>query len=99
MTEITRDEGKEAYIKWEKTIIVKLLRKRIDLSLLKARLSRLWKDGELEVKDLEHNFFIVRFSNWEDYGRVSDGSPWVNMGLFGGSEGVTIILSGEGRAE
>lgn len=57
-------------------IIIKLLGKRIGLRMIQARLPKLWQiNGNLEVIDLQHEFFIVRFSNWGDYAHVFYGGP------------------------
>ncbi|XP_057451938.1 uncharacterized protein LOC130743727 [Lotus japonicus] len=80
---ITKRELKEACKPWRKAIIVKLLGKKLGLSLLRIRLERLWQPmGDMEVIDLDNEFYIIRFSNAADYGHVFNGGPWVIMGHY-----------------
>lgn len=83
VVDITREERKATSNKWEHTIFVKLLGKRIGLRLMQARLARLWQPtGEIKVIDLDCDFFVVHLSNWEDYDHVFDGGPWVILGHY-----------------
>lgn len=78
---ITKQELKEACKPWRKAIIVKLLGKKLGLNFLRVRLQRLWQPvGEMEIIDLDHEYYIVRFSNSADYSHVFDGGPWVILG-------------------
>lgn len=53
------------------------------LGLLKDRLAKLWHPaGEMEVIDLDFDFFVVRFANRMDYTHVFSGGPWVIMGHY-----------------
>lgn len=80
---VTKQELKEACKPWRKAIIVKLLGKKLGLSLLRLRLERLWQPmGEMEVIELDHEFYIIRFSNMADYAHVFNGGPWVIMGHY-----------------
>lgn len=57
-------------------MIVRLLGKRLGIRFLRNRLLKLWMPKEsLEIMDLEHDFFLVRFSEWEDIKRVFNNGP------------------------
>lgn len=58
-------------------------RKKVGLGFLKGRLARLWNPpGDTEVIDLNHDYFVIRFSNVVDYNHVFDGSPWFILGHY-----------------
>src|ERR1044072_6199134 len=68
IVKISKEELKEACKPWHNVVIVKLLGKKVGMQFLKDRLRKLWNpSGEMEVIDLDKGFFIVRFSNREDY--------------------------------
>ncbi|XP_057444629.1 uncharacterized protein LOC130736870 [Lotus japonicus] len=77
---LSKEKLRELPKPWGNAIIVKLLGKRIGMRLLKDRLSRLWNpSGDMEVIDLDFDFFVVRFANRVDYAHVFTGGPWVIM--------------------
>lgn len=68
---ITKDERREACKPWRKSIIVKLLGRRLSLRYLRTRLNKLWKlAGLMDFIDLENDYFIIQFSKWDDYRHV-----------------------------
>lgn len=36
----------------------------------------------MDIMDLEHDYFLVRFSEWEDVKRVFDDGPWLILGHY-----------------
>ncbi|XP_057418459.1 uncharacterized protein LOC130712657 [Lotus japonicus] len=38
--------------------------------------------GEMEVIELDHDFYIIQFSNMADYAHIFNGGPWVIMGHY-----------------
>lgn len=80
---LSKEKRKELRKPWQNSLIVKLLGKRIGLNLLKDRLGKLWQpSGEIEVIDLDFEFFVVRFSDRVDYAHAFSGGPWVLMGHY-----------------
>ncbi|XP_057425674.1 uncharacterized protein LOC130719039 [Lotus japonicus] len=80
---ISKEKRKELRKPWQNSIIVKLLGKRVGLGLMKDRLSKLWHPaGEMEVIDLDFDFYVVRFANRVDYAHVFTGGPWMIMGHY-----------------
>lgn len=78
---VTKKELQEARKPWRLAVIVKLLVKSLGLGFMRARPVIIWQPtGNLEVIDLAHGFFVVRFSNVVDYQHVFDGGPWVILG-------------------
>lgn len=80
---VTTKEVKEARRPWKLAVIVKLVGKRLGLGIMRSRLSSLWKtSGSMEIIDLAHGYFVVRFTNSEDYQHVFDGGPWTILGHY-----------------
>ncbi|XP_057418503.1 uncharacterized protein LOC130712715 [Lotus japonicus] len=78
---ITKQELREARSPWKKAVIVQLLGKKMGLGFMRTRLQNLWQPlGSMEIIDLAHGYFVVRFNNLEDYQHVFDGGPWVILG-------------------
>ncbi|KAJ7976173.1 reverse transcriptase [Quillaja saponaria] len=73
---LTHEEKTRLRSPWRKSLIVKLLGKRIDYNFLCKRLYQIWKPkGILKVIDLGNNFFLIRFSMKSDMELVTQGGP------------------------
>ncbi|CAN1132896.1 hypothetical protein LINPERHAP2_LOCUS7322, partial [Linum perenne] len=65
------------YKPWSKALVVRVLERSFAYPLLKCRLEFLWaKEGRIQVSDLSNAFFLVRFSNVDDYNRAAFKGPW-----------------------
>ncbi|CAN1184839.1 hypothetical protein LINPERHAP2_LOCUS37199 [Linum perenne] len=65
------------YKPWSKALVVKVLEKLFSFLTVKRRLESLWaRSGNIQVCDLANNFFLVRFSNEQDYQRAAFEGPW-----------------------
>ncbi|CAL1402240.1 unnamed protein product [Linum trigynum] len=63
---------------WQKALVVRLLGLRIGFVNLCNRLRGLWRPkGNMEVKDLDHDCFLVKLDNEQDYYRALTDGPWV----------------------
>ncbi|CAL1355069.1 unnamed protein product [Linum trigynum] len=63
---------------WQRTLVVRLLGIRIGFSMICSRLRGMWKPvGTMEVMDLDHDCFLVKLSNDQDYFRALTDGPWV----------------------
>ncbi|CAI0468549.1 unnamed protein product [Linum tenue] len=63
---------------WQRTLVVRLLGTRIGFSTICARLKGMWKPvGTMEVMDLDHDCFLVKLSDDQDYFRALTDGPWV----------------------
>ncbi|KAJ1391938.1 hypothetical protein SESBI_36197 [Sesbania bispinosa] len=83
IVKVTKEERKLACQPWKNSVIVKLLGKRIGLKFLTVRLLKLWNPmGEMEVIDLENDYFLIKFSNFNDTKHVFQGGPWMIMGHY-----------------
>ncbi|XP_028794907.1 uncharacterized protein LOC114750477 [Neltuma alba] len=73
------EEGRKKLRKpFAKSLIVKLLGWRLSLRSMEMKLQSLWgKLGTVSVVDLRNDFFVVNFTNWEDYHRALSEGPWL----------------------
>ncbi|CAI0466321.1 unnamed protein product [Linum tenue] len=63
---------------WQRTLVVRLLGCKIGFAALCSRLRSLWRPvGSLEAIDLDHDCFLVKLSNEQDYFRALTDGPWV----------------------
>ncbi|KAK4253252.1 hypothetical protein QN277_010579 [Acacia crassicarpa] len=69
---------KRLYKAWDKAVIVKLLGKDIGYMLLQSILQPLWaKRGVINLINIGNGFFVVKFSNKDDYLNALTGGPWM----------------------
>lgn len=61
---------------WKHPLLVKLMGKKVNLNFISARLQKLWACiGTVQVLDLNHDFFLFRFSHEDDYNFVFYKGP------------------------
>ncbi|CAN1175306.1 hypothetical protein LINPERHAP2_LOCUS31882 [Linum perenne] len=71
------EEIRSFYKPWSKALVVKVLERSFSYMAMKRRLETLWaRSGKIQVADLANNFFLVRFSEAEDYEHALTGGPW-----------------------
>ncbi|KAL4271374.1 hypothetical protein GQ457_13G004110 [Hibiscus cannabinus] len=65
------------------SVIIRLLGKSIGYRALLNRIQALWSPiGELQLIDLDNEYFLVRFALEEDFTHVLIGGPWVIYGSY-----------------
>ncbi|KAL0012041.1 hypothetical protein SO802_007149 [Lithocarpus litseifolius] len=53
--------------RWCKAVIVKLVGRLVSFSYMQSKLNQIWKpEGRMDIMDLSHGFFLVRFFSKED---------------------------------
>lgn len=53
---------------WRMSLLMKLLGKTICLRFLRCKLEKIWKPkGKMNAVDIENEYFVVQFSNKDDY--------------------------------
>ncbi|CAN1228706.1 hypothetical protein LINPERPRIM_LOCUS3005 [Linum perenne] len=73
----SEDEIRRFYKPWSKALIVKVLERSFSFLTMKKRLESLWaRSGNIQVTDAANAFFLVRFSDEDDYKRAAFGGPW-----------------------
>ncbi|KAI9100790.1 hypothetical protein K1719_024152 [Acacia pycnantha] len=77
-------EIREALAKgMERSLIVKLLGRKIIYHDLLARTQMLWKlKGSYQLVDMEGGFYCATFALEEDYMKVLTGGPWMIYGAY-----------------
>ncbi|KAI9074362.1 hypothetical protein K1719_043656 [Acacia pycnantha] len=66
------DKERERLCKpFAKSLVVKLLGGSMSLYFLESKLNQIWaRRGAIKLGDLENDFFVVSFQEWEDYERA-----------------------------
>ncbi|KAK4259987.1 hypothetical protein QN277_003165 [Acacia crassicarpa] len=66
------------YKAWGTAVIVKLLGRNIGFRALESRLQAMWaKRGVFNLINIGHGYYIVKFTNKEDYNMALTGGPWL----------------------
>ncbi|KAE8692437.1 hypothetical protein F3Y22_tig00110833pilonHSYRG00051 [Hibiscus syriacus] len=82
-------------ISMSNTIIVRLLGRTIGFNTLLSRIHALWKPiGEIQLVDLDINYFLVRFEDERDFANVLTEGPWTISGNY-----LTVLIGFESREE
>jgi hypothetical protein len=69
---------KELLVPWHHAIIVKLLGKTLGFFAMRDRLKALWKlTADMDIMDIGHGFFMVKFDLEADRKKVISGGPWM----------------------
>lgn len=63
---------------WQKTLVVKLMGKKVNFKILEASLQRKWpKKGSIKLVDMADGYFLVHFVAEEDYSFALCEGPWM----------------------
>ncbi|XP_028770079.1 uncharacterized protein LOC114727545 [Neltuma alba] len=69
---------KRLYKAWKRAVILKLLGRSIGFKALKSRLQGMWaKRGVTKLINIGYGYYVVKFSNREDYWNALTGGPWM----------------------
>ncbi|CAN1142686.1 Transposon TX1 uncharacterized 149 kDa protein [Linum perenne] len=90
----SKDEIRSFYKPWSKALVVRVLERNFSFITIKRRLESLWaKSGSIQVTDAPNAFFLVRFSDQDDYKRAAFGGPWkISVTRIGNHIGRTARL-------
>lgn len=65
------------------TMVIKLLRRNIGLSILQNKIYNLWKlSSPFHLIDIENGYFLTRFQNKFDCEKVLSEGPWIIFGQY-----------------
>ena len=74
---LSKDTKKRLREHWCKAVIVKLVGRSVSFAYMQSKLNQIWKPkGRMEVVDLNHGFFLVRFFSKKDLNSVLRQGPW-----------------------
>ncbi|XP_031097086.1 uncharacterized protein LOC116001342 [Ipomoea triloba] len=63
---------------WRRTLIIKLLGRKVGYSFLMNRLQRMWKpEASFDLIALDQDFFLARFESLRDYKLAKYDGPWI----------------------
>ncbi|CAN1836422.1 hypothetical protein LINPERHAP1_LOCUS34764 [Linum perenne] len=90
----SEDEVRSFYKPWSKALVVKILERNFSYQTVKRRLETLWaRSGSIQVSDAANSFFLVRFSDQDDYQRAAFRGPWkIYVTRIGNHIGRTVRL-------
>ncbi|KAJ4833493.1 hypothetical protein Tsubulata_006664 [Turnera subulata] len=75
---LSRREKARLRSPWRRTLIVKMLGKRMSFRFMERKLRELWSvAGQVYVTDIGNDFFLARFTSEEDYKRALCEGPWM----------------------
>ncbi|KAJ1404642.1 Zinc finger, CCHC-type [Sesbania bispinosa] len=75
---LSESEKEIIRIPWKRSLLVKLLGKRMNLRYFHARLIKLWRPtSPMEVIDIDNEYYVIRFEDLSDLQHVMDDGPWM----------------------
>ncbi|RYR27986.1 hypothetical protein Ahy_B01g052070 isoform A [Arachis hypogaea] len=75
---VSKDEFDEWCKPWHAALVVKFLGKKVGLGFMEQRLTRDWvKKGKINVIDMDRDYFLVHFSDEEDYSHALLDGLWM----------------------
>ncbi|KAK2442272.1 zinc ion binding / nucleic acid binding protein [Trifolium repens] len=75
---LSEKEEKRIQKPWRQGLIVKLMGRRIGYKALETRLKQIWvRKGVITIIDLGGEYFLVYFTDEEDYNHALEDGPWM----------------------
>lgn len=76
--QVTDDDLKEWCEAWSLTLVVNVLGKKINFRILENKIRRDWaRKGKVTITDMPRGFYVVQFSEVEDYRHALFEGPWM----------------------
>lgn len=64
--------------KWERTLVVNVLGKKVNFKVLENKIKREWtKTGKIQIIDMPRGYYAVKFTSDEDYKHALMEGPWM----------------------
>ncbi|XP_031101934.1 uncharacterized protein LOC116005836 [Ipomoea triloba] len=80
---VTREEKELLRRPWRRTLIVKVLGRKVGYSFLRQSLQSLWKpDANFGLITIDQDYFLTRFDSLRDYEFAKFECPWVILGHY-----------------
>ncbi|KAJ1394588.1 Endonuclease/exonuclease/phosphatase superfamily [Sesbania bispinosa] len=78
LVRLTQLENEAIRIPWKRSLLEKLLGKHMSLRYFHALLLKLWRQkGNMEVIDIDYEYFVIKFEDFDDLQHVLDDGPWM----------------------
>lgn len=80
---LTNEEWENWSEPWKKMFDVKVLGRKVNFKVLKAKLQRSWTKGRsISIIDMLEDFYLVKFSMEEDYSHSLFEGPWMMASIL-----------------
>ncbi|XP_031097172.1 uncharacterized protein LOC116001433 [Ipomoea triloba] len=80
---VTKEEKERLRRPWRRTLIIKVLGRKIGYSFLLQRLQKLWKpEASFDLIAIDQEFFLARFESLRDYEFAKFEGPWIILGHY-----------------
>lgn len=65
---------------WQRSLIIKVMGRSISFTYLLNQIKSLWKPmAEMVMIALDNDYFLVKFTSWEDYAHAKFEGTWMIM--------------------
>ena len=73
---ISKSEEERLNKPWRKIVIINLWGRKIGFKALESKRFQLWaREGVLDIIDLSHEYYMVKFNSYYDYDLTLTGGP------------------------
>lgn len=80
---VSKEEKERLRRPWRRTLIVKVLGRKVSYSYLFQRLQRMWKpDANFDLIAIDQDYFLARFDSLRDYEFAKYEGPWIILGHY-----------------
>ncbi|XP_031119048.1 uncharacterized protein LOC116022464 [Ipomoea triloba] len=80
---VSKEEKERLRRPWRRTLIIKLLGRKVGYSFLMNRLQRMWKpEASFDLITLDQDFFLAKFESLRDYEFTKYDGPWIILGHY-----------------
>lgn len=80
---VTKEEKERLRRPWRKTLIVKVLGRKVNYHYLRQRLQRMWKpEANFDLIAIDQDYFLARFEERRDYEFAKFEGPWIIVGHY-----------------
>ncbi|XP_031108885.1 uncharacterized protein LOC116013635 [Ipomoea triloba] len=80
---VTKEEKERLRRPWRRTLIIKLLGRKVSYSFLINRLQRMWKpEAGFDLIALDQDFYLAKFESLRDYEFAKYDGPWIILGHY-----------------
>ncbi|XP_031120215.1 uncharacterized protein LOC116023359 [Ipomoea triloba] len=75
---VTKAEKERLRRPWRRSLIIRVLGRKVNYSYLQQRLQRMWKlEGVFDLIAISHDYYIAKFESLKDYEFAKFEGPWM----------------------
>ncbi|XP_031120258.1 uncharacterized protein LOC116023400 [Ipomoea triloba] len=80
---VTKEEKESLRRPWRRTLIIKVLGRKVSYSYLLNRLQKMWKpESSFDLIALDQDYFLAKFEALRDYDFAKYEGPWIILGHY-----------------